>query len=92
MDYCELWLEMEAGTRRFRVVLLAPEGMELPDGYETDSANRVVYGKRLCYSKWYDGIKGAKESIEESAKFYTDREIRFLLFSEIRKPIDEIED
>ena len=88
MDYCELWLEMEAGTRRFRVVLLAPENIELPVDYEIDAANRILYGKRVCYSKWYDGIKGAKESIEEAAKFYTEKEIKFLLFSEIRKPLE----
>ena len=37
MDYCELWLEMKRGSRNFRVVLLAPEGIELPEEYETDS-------------------------------------------------------
>jgi hypothetical protein len=86
MEYCELWLEMKGSDNNFRVVLLAPEGIELPEGYLTDSANRIVHGKRLCYSEWFKGISGAKESLEGAAAFYREREIKFLLFSEIRPP------
>jgi hypothetical protein len=88
MEYCELWLEMKSGTRNFRVVLLAPNGMELPEGYSTAPSNRMLYEKRLCYSKWFEGISGAKESLEEAAKFYREKDIKFLLFSEIREPVE----
>jgi hypothetical protein len=86
MEYCELWLEMKGRDNNFRVVLLAPKGIELPEGYVTDSTKRILHGRRLCYSEWFEGIHGAKESLEEAASFYREKEIKFLLFSEIRPP------
>jgi hypothetical protein len=77
---------MRGEDNNFRVVLLSPEGVELPEGYMVDSTNRILHGKQVCYSEWFEGISDAKKSLEEAASFYREREIKFLLFSEIRPP------
>ena len=85
MTHCELWLESANGVSKLRVALLAPMDFEIPDGFfeaevqnETDSI--------LYVSEWFDGIKGAKSFIDEAAQFYSEKDLRFLYFREIRKP------
>ncbi|MBN2230596.1 MAG: hypothetical protein JW779_13490 [Candidatus Thorarchaeota archaeon] len=85
MTYCELWLESIEGMSCFRVALLAPEEFELPEGF-TLSDVQTDPDKKLYFSKAIDGIKAAKKSIEDAAQFYSDRDLKFLFFREIRKP------
>ncbi len=85
MTYSELWLESEGGLSKFRVALLAPEDFEIPDGFTCrDDQHRL--GKKFYVSDWIDGIVAAKKAIDAAAQFYTDRDLKFLYFREIRKP------
>ncbi len=85
MTYCELWLESEVGTASFRVALLTPDEFELPDGFVL-SDTQIDLEKKLYVSDWYEGIIAAKRAIDIAAKFYSDRDLKFLYFREIRKP------
>jgi hypothetical protein len=84
MTYCELWLISVEGMSRFKVALLVPDEFEIPEGF-TLAANQVNQEKKLYFSNVLDGIKTAKEAIENAAKFYNDRNLKFLVFREIRK-------
>jgi hypothetical protein len=85
MPYCELWLESVGGMSSFRVALLAPDEFELPEGFALADA-QIDSEKKLYLSEPIEGIKAAKKSIEAAAQFYSDRDLKFLFFREIRKP------
>jgi hypothetical protein len=85
MTYCELWLESEGGLSKLRVALLAPDEFELPEGF-TLSDTQIDPDKKFYVSDWYDGIVAANKAIDAAAQFYTDRDLKFLYFREIRKP------
>ena len=85
MTYCELWLESGGGFSQFRVALLAPDEYELPEGFTLADAQHDP-DKKFYVSDWYEGIVAAKEAIDAAAKFYTDRDLKFLYYREIRKP------
>ena len=85
MTYCELWLESPGGTSEFRVALLAPDEYDLPDGFTLCEA-QTDPDKKLYVSEWLQGIVAAKKAIDVAAKFYSDRDLKFLYFREIRKP------
>ena len=85
MTYCELWLESESGLSQFRVALLVPDEFDLPDGF-TLSKSQYDPDKKLYVSEWHDGIVAAKKAIDAAAQFYSDRDLKFLYFREIRKP------
>jgi hypothetical protein len=85
MAYCELWLESVKGMSSFRVALLAPDDFERPEGFTLASV-QIDSEKKLYLSEPIEGIKAAKKSIEATAQFYNDRDLKFLFFREIRKP------
>lgn len=85
MTYCELWLESEGGMSSLRVALLAPDEYELPEGF-TLSESQVDPDKKLYYSEILDGIMAAKKAIDKAAEFYSERDLKFLYYREIRKP------
>jgi len=85
MTYCELWLESEGGMSSLRVALLAPDEYELPEGF-TISESQVDPDKKLYYSDVLDGIMAAKKAIDKAAEFYSERDLKFLYYREIRKP------
>ena len=85
MTYCELWLESKAGLSQFRVALLVPDEFELPEGFALSGAQPNP-NKKFYVSEWYDGIKEAKKAIDAAAQFYSDKNLKFLYFREIRKP------
>lgn len=88
MTYCELWLESIVGMSLFRVALLAPEDYEIPEGFTlTEVQNNVE--KKLYLSEPVEGIKAAKKRIEAAAQFYSDRDLKFLFFREIRRPTED---
>ncbi|TFG32912.1 hypothetical protein EU528_01790 [Candidatus Thorarchaeota archaeon] len=87
MTYCELWLESEGGMSSFRVALLVPEEFELPEGF-TLSDSQIDPDKKLYLSDIVEGIKAAKKAIDKAAEFYSDRDLKFLYYREIRKPTD----
>ena len=89
VSYCELWLEMKGQLKEFRVALLAPEGEELPVGFVENEFQNMLPEKKLYVSQWFDGIAAAKKAMNNAAQFYTDRDIKFLFFREIRKPQGE---
>ncbi len=86
MTYCELWLESEGGMSSLRVALLAPDEYELPEGF-TISESQIDPDKKLYYSEVLDGIMAAKKAIDKAAEFYSERDLKFLYYREIRKPI-----
>ena len=85
MTYCELWLESEGGMSSLRVALLAPDEYELPEGF-TISESQVDPDKKLYYSEVLEGIMAAKKAIDKAAEFYSERDLKFLYYREIRKP------
>ncbi|MFW9793510.1 MAG: hypothetical protein ACFFEE_04350 [Candidatus Thorarchaeota archaeon] len=85
MTYSELWLESEGGVSKFRVALLVPEDFDLPEGF-TLADTQLDPEKKFYISEWYDGIVAAKKAIDAAAQFFTDRDLKFLYFREIRKP------
>ncbi|MHA1928244.1 MAG: hypothetical protein ACTSV2_06665 [Candidatus Thorarchaeota archaeon] len=87
MAHSELWLEMKGSMKQFRVALLIPEGFEIPEGFSQAEKQRTDTEKIFLVTEWIDGIKKAKDEINRAAKFYNDREIKFLFFRELRKPI-----
>jgi hypothetical protein len=84
MTYCELWLESE-GITSFRVALLAPDEFELPEGFSL-SETQIDPDKKLYLSDPKEGIVAAKKAIDAAAKFYNDRDLKFLYYREIRRP------
>ncbi|TFG34243.1 hypothetical protein EU527_04295 [Candidatus Thorarchaeota archaeon] len=88
MTYCELWLESPGGTSSFRVALLAPDEFELPEGFVLSDA-QIDSEKKLYVSNWFEGIIAAKKAIDVAAQFYSDRDLKFLYFREIRRPVSE---
>ena len=85
MTYCELWLESEGGMSSLRVALLVPDEFELPDGF-TLCESQLDPDKKLYYSEILDGIIIAKKAIDKAAEFYSERDLKFLYYREIRKP------
>jgi hypothetical protein len=85
MTYSELWLESESGMSTFRVALLVPDEFEIPEGFKIAN-NQIDPDKKFYVSDWFEGIVKAKKAIDEAAKFYSDRDLKFLYFREIRKP------
>lgn len=85
MTHCELWLESANGVSRLRVALLTPDEFEIPEGFTEAEVQRYDDGT-LYVSDWLDGIKAAKTFIDGAAQFYSDRDLKFLYFREIRKP------
>ncbi|MHA1577237.1 MAG: hypothetical protein ACTSU3_07735 [Candidatus Thorarchaeota archaeon] len=69
-----------------RVALLAPEGFEIPEGFTKLVVEDEIPDKVLYVTEWFQGIKIAKEEMNEAAQFYNDREIKFLFFRELRNP------
>jgi hypothetical protein len=86
MTYCELWLESEGGMASFRVALLAPEEFDLPEGF-TLSESQIDPDKKLYLSEVVEGIVSAKKAIDAAAQFYSERDLKFLYYREIRKPV-----
>ncbi|NWF95281.1 MAG: hypothetical protein HXY34_03980 [Candidatus Thorarchaeota archaeon] len=92
MQYCELWLEVgrtdvtgDTSTEVvFRVVLLAPNGMEVPAGFDRDLVQGMLPDKVHYISKWDASIAKAETQMNEAATFYGSRGVKFLLFREIR--------
>jgi len=78
-------LESEGGLSQFRVALLVPDEFDLPEGF-TLADNQRDPDKKFYVSDWHDGIIAAKKAIDTAAQFYTDRDLKFLYFREIRKP------
>jgi len=85
MTYCELWLESEGGVSSFRVALLAPDEFDLPEGF-TLSESQIDPDKKLYLSDAKEGIVAAKKAIDTAAQFYSERDLKFLYYREIRKP------
>ena len=84
MSYSELWLEMRNSDNSFRVVLLNPVDLEMPDGFTMGDIQNFLPQKKLYYSEWFPSIAGAKESMDAASQFYNERSIHFLYFREIR--------
>lgn len=85
MTYSELWLESEGGLSQFRVALLVPDEFDIPQGFNIADA-QLDPDKKFYVSEWIEGIVAAKKAIDAAAQFYTDRDLKFLYFREIRKP------
>ncbi len=68
-------------------MLLAPKDVDIPEGFErllVDSRS----GKILYITEWFEGIREAKASMTGAAEFYNEREVKYLFFTEIRRPIE----
>ena len=87
MAHCELWLEMRGFEKTFRVALLVPDELQVPEGYFQCDNYQHPSKKRFFFSEWFEGIKKAKDFMSETAQFYSDSNVKFLFFTEIRKPL-----
>jgi len=67
------------------VALLIPDEFGLPEGF-TLSDTQHDPDKKFYVSEWIDGIVAAKKAIDDAARYYNDRDLKFLYFREIRKP------
>jgi hypothetical protein len=85
MTYSELWLETEGGLSQLRVALLVPDEFDIPEGFVLSDTQHDP-DKKFYVSEWYNGIAAAKKAIDAAAQYYTDRDLKFLYFREIRKP------
>ncbi|MHA2025329.1 MAG: hypothetical protein ACW98U_05450 [Candidatus Thorarchaeota archaeon] len=85
MTYSELWLESEGGLSQFRVALLVPDEFDIPEGFTIADA-QIDPDKKFYVSEWHEGIIAAKKAIDAAAQFYSDQDLKFLYFREIRKP------
>jgi len=85
MTYSELWLESEGGLSLLRVALLVPDEFDIPEGFTLANTQHDPE-KKFYVSEWQEGIVAAKKAIDTAAQFYTDRDLKFLYFREIRKP------
>ncbi len=85
MTYSELWLESEGGLSLLRVALLVPDEFDIPKGFSLADTQHDPE-KKFYVSEWQEGIVVAKKAIDAAAQFYTDRDLKFLYFREIRKP------
>ena len=84
LAYCEMWLEMRNEDKAFRVVLLAPVGVEMPEEYRLDGEQGTLAQKIFYVSPWFARIADAEKSMTQVAKFYGERSVKFLIFREIR--------
>lgn len=84
LAYCELWLEMRSIERAFRVALLVPQGVEIPEGFFRSEIQNELPEKELYFSEWFSGIASAKDTMNDAASFYNERSTQFLFFREIR--------
>ncbi len=84
MSFCEMWLEMRNEDNAFRVVLLAPVGVEIPEEYRMDGNQDMLPQKTFHVSPWFARISDAEKSMTQVARFYGERSVQFLLFREIR--------
>ncbi len=85
MTYSELWLESEGGLSQVRVALLIPDEFDIPESF-TLADTQHDPDKKVYVSEWFDGIVAAKKAIDVAAQFYSERDLKFLYFREIRKP------
>lgn len=83
MTYCEMWLE--GLGKQFRVVLLVPDGIDVPEGFDSLETPSPRPKTKLYGSEWYPNIYGAKDEINVAAEFYGSRSVQFLFFQEIRR-------
>lgn len=84
MPYCEFWLEMQETSNSFRVMLLLPNGYDPPQGYTLVESQQNASGKQLYSSVWFAGISAAEENMGDTAQRYRERNVKVLLFREIR--------
>jgi hypothetical protein len=84
VPYCELWLEMRSIERAFRVALLVPKDMEIPEDFFRSDIQNELPEKVLFFSEWFPGIAAAKDAMNGAASFYNERSVQFLFFREIR--------
>ncbi len=92
IQYCEVWLEgshanLDADPDLeaiFRVVILAPIGMEIPAGFVRDE-NQTMLPDRIFYvSAWLGKITDADDLLGDVGAFFNERGMKFLIFREIR--------
>jgi chromosome condensin MukBEF complex kleisin-like MukF subunit len=88
LEYCELWLEFKGNLAPFRVALAAPQEFETPEEFE-EREFPDLQPKRYFVSEWFDSIDDAKNLMNETAQFYSDRSAKYLFFRELRKPLVE---
>jgi len=86
LAHCELWLEIKSFEKSFRVALLVPDGFLIPEGYTRCVGYDDPSKSKLYVTEWFSGIKSAKDKMDETAQFYSENNVRFLFFREIRKP------
>ncbi|MCK5151607.1 MAG: hypothetical protein KAQ65_07200 [Candidatus Thorarchaeota archaeon] len=87
MSHCELWLEIKGEEKSFRVALLVPDEIIVPEGYTRCVGYDHPSKKKFYVSDWYPSIGPVKEKMNEIAQFYNDKGVKFLFFREIRKPL-----
>ncbi|RDE15072.1 MAG: hypothetical protein C4K47_03195 [Candidatus Thorarchaeota archaeon] len=86
MAHCEFWLEMREEDNAFRVMLLLFDGIEPAKEYAPVESKMADCGGSLYASPWYPTIFAAEEELTTTARNYSAKGVKILVFREIRKP------
>jgi hypothetical protein len=86
LAYVEFWLEMREKDNAFRVMLLLFEGVDPPNKYVQVDNQMVDCGRDLYASPWLPSIHAAENEMTTTARSYSDRDVKIMIFREIRKP------
>jgi len=78
---------MKSTEKSFRVALLVPDNLEVPERYTLCEGYQHPSEKRFFKTEWFSGIVAAKDKMTETAQFYSDNGAKFLFFREIREPL-----
>jgi hypothetical protein len=87
MAYVEMWLEMNGSGGPYRVAMLIPVGIELPEGFTMKPEITNFENQHFFVSEWYDRMLDAKDAIMKAAEFYKNLSIQYLFYRELRRPL-----
>ncbi len=84
VPYCELWMEMRSGNVAFRVALLVPVGFDVPIDLKKLKMRDAIADREFYVSRWFPEVLAAKHAMDDVARYYAERRVKFLFFREIR--------
>ncbi|MEX2737653.1 MAG: hypothetical protein Q6356_002550 [Candidatus Wukongarchaeota archaeon] len=84
MAYAEIYVGISNDRHgEFRVEIMAPQDIEIPDGFTYDRMGEDE-GCKIYASDWFNSIEKVKEKIGEIADFFQARKIKILVYFEMR--------
>lgn len=83
MGYTEIYVGISNDHPGFRVEIMTPQDIEIPDGFTYDRMGEDE-GYKIYASDWFNNIEKVKEKIGEIANFFQSRKIKILVYFEMR--------